>query len=81
MGASVAELTADLASNAAAIARAEAVQSMGSDGTNATQASLEVLYAERRRLRRELAAASADPTTGESGMMSRTRVTGIGGIF
>ncbi len=81
MGASVATLTAALASNAAAIVRAEAIQSVSSDGTSSQQAALDTLYKERRLLQRELDAASADPSVGGSGMFARTRVTGIGGIL
>ncbi len=81
MARTAAAINADIASNAAAISRAESAQSVGSDGTNASQANLKDLYDERRRLWNELRGAEADPTVGGSGMFARTRVTGIGGIL
>lgn len=75
MAESVSSLTTQLAAIDAAIVRAEAVQSVGSDGTNATQADLDVLYKRKDVIQRRLEQAQAMASgTGGSRLFSRTRV-------
>ena len=74
-------LATQLASIDAAIAKAEAAQSMGSDGTNLQNAALDVLYKRRDVIQRRLEAAQADPTVGGSKLFGRIRVTGLGNNY
>lgn len=80
--ATVAELAADLASCQAAIARAEAAQSVGSDGTSVSNGDLATLYKQRDSLRRQLEQAQAIAAgNGASKIFGRTRVTGLGSTY
>lgn len=76
-------LLSQLASIDTAIAKAEAAQSMGSDGTNLQNAALDVLYKRRDIIQRryEQAVAMSDPTTGGNKLFGRTRVTGLGNNY
>jgi len=78
MAESVASLTTQLANIDVAIAKAELAQSVGSDGTNLTNAALDVLYKRRDIIQRryeQAVAVAAD--LGGSKMFGSTRVTGL----
>lgn len=79
MAETVASLTTQLASIDVAIAKAEAAQSMGSDGTNLQNAALDVLYKRRDVIQRRLEQAQAVAAdSGGNKLFARTRVTGLG---
>ncbi len=77
MAESVASLTTQLTNIDAAIASAETAQSVGSDGTSISRASLDVLYKRRDQIQRRLESAQAT-ADGRSRMFSRGRVKNLG---
>lgn len=82
MSETVAALTTQLANIDTAIAKAELAQSMGSDGTNLTNAALDILYKRRDIIQRRLEQAQAiAANTGGSKLFGRTRITGLGNNY
>ncbi len=82
MGESAGAIQAQITAVDAAITRALAMQSAGSDGSSIQNANLKDLYARRDVLQRRLDQATA-VAAGDGGnrVFSRTRVTGVGSIF
>lgn len=79
MSESVSALTTQLASIDAAIALAESAQSVGSDGTSLTRATLATLYARRDVIQRRLEGAQA-VAAGRSQRYARGRTRNLGGL-
>ncbi len=82
MAESAGAIQAQITAVDAAITRALAMQSAGSDGSSIQNANLKDLYARRDVLQRRLDQANAVAAdAGGSSVFSRTRVTGNGQIF
>lgn len=79
MAESVSALTTQLAAIDAAILKAETAQSVGSDGTSVSRASLDVLYKRRDVIQRRLESAQA-VAAGRSRMFARGRTKDLGGL-
>lgn len=77
MALSVSTLTAQLTAIDAAIALAETAQSVGSDGTNISRATLDTLYKRRDVVQARLEAAEA-AANGRSRLYARGRTRNMG---